>query len=83
MSLKYSQAFYSVCRLEVNPDVYRTISIVVDSRCWVCLSYDRAVCALIQDDSEKNEGFKKAVSRHENKAAFQKSRSKCKSKYEK
>ena len=41
----------------------------------------RAVCTLVQDDSEKNHGFKKAVSRYENRVAFQKSRSQCKSKY--
>ena len=48
-SLQYSQVFYSVCSLEVNRDVYsqevkircETISRVVDSRCWVCLSLDR------------------------------------------
>ena len=52
--LQYSLAFYSVCSLEVNRDVYiqevkircETISRVVDSRCWVCLSYDRAVCTV-------------------------------------
>ena len=47
---------------------------------FVCRN-DRAVCTLVQDDSEKNQGFKKAVSRYENRAAFQKSRSQCKSKY--
>ena len=49
-SLQYSLAFYTVCSLEVNRDVYiqevrircESISRVVDSRCWVCLSY-RAV----------------------------------------
>ena len=42
---------------------------------------DRAVCTLGQDDSEKNQGFKKAISRCENRVAFQKSRLQCKSKY--
>ena len=47
---------------------------------FVCRK-DRAVCALIQDDSEKNQGFKKAISRYENRVAFHKSCSQCKSKY--
>ena len=40
---------------------------------FVCRN-DRAVCSLVQDDSENNQGFKKAVSRNENRVAFQKSR---------
>ena len=47
---------------------------------FVCRN-DKAVCTLVQDDSEKNQGFKKAVSRCENRVVFQKSRSQCKSKY--
>ena len=47
---------------------------------FVC-GNDRTVCTLVQDDSEKNQGFKKAVFRYENRAAFQKSRWQCKSKY--
>ena len=46
---------------------------------FVCRN-DRAVCTLVQDDSEKNQGFKKAVARYKNRVAFQKSRSQCKSK---
>ena len=42
---------------------------------------DRAVCTLVQDDFEKNQGFKKAVSRYKSRVAFQKSRSQCKLKY--
>ena len=37
--------------------------------------------ALVQDDSEKNQDSKKAVSCYENRVAFQKSCSQCKSKY--
>ena len=47
---------------------------------FVCRN-DRAVCTFIQDDPEKNQGFKKAISRYENRVAFQKSCSQCKSKY--
>ena len=43
---------------------------------FVCRN-DRAVCTLVQDDSEKNQGFKKAVSIYKNRVAFQKS-SQCK-----
>ena len=45
---------------------------------FVCRN-DRAVCTLAQDDSEKNEGLKKAVSRYENRIAFQKTCSQYKS----
>ena len=47
---------------------------------FICRS-DRAVCTLVQDDSEKNEGYEKAVSPNENRVAFQKSRSHLKSKF--
>ena len=47
---------------------------------FVCRN-DRAVCTLVQDNSEKNQGFKKAVFRYENRVTFQKSRLQCKSKY--
>ena len=47
---------------------------------FICRT-DRAVCTLVQDDSEKNEGFEKAVSRYENRVAFQKSCLHYKSKY--
>ena len=49
---------------------------------FVCRN-DRAVCALTRDDSERNSGFKKAISRYKNGVAFQKSCLQCKSKYEK
>ena len=51
------------------------------SRGQQMLGNDRAVRTLVQDNSEKNQGFKKAVSRYENRVAFQKSRSECKSNY--
>ena len=47
---------------------------------FVCRN-DRAVCTLVQNDSEKNQGFIKAVSRHKDRMAFQKSCSRCISKY--
>ena len=47
---------------------------------WLVCRNDRAVGTLVQDDSEKNQGFKKVVSRYQNRVAFQKSRSQCTSK---
>ena len=46
---------------------------------FVCPN-DSAVCTLVQDDSEKNQGFKKAVSCYKSRVAFPKSNLHCKSK---
>ena len=42
---------------------------------------EQLICTLVQDDSEKNQGFTKAVSRYENRVTFQKSRLLRNSKY--